>query len=147
MTNFLVNRLKPLPKMSAMSVQLMMITLYGMLKSGVAKSTSKVGEYILWSRPSVAPRRAVLFDSVPAPSPSPELRGTRTAGGRSQPRCASGGCSVYRKNGLITSIVSTTLLFAGSESSACRRVGRAWGTGGVYEMILRRSSGRAIVED
>ena len=45
--NFLVSRLNTMPKISAMRVQLMMITLYGMLKSGVARSTSKTGVYIL----------------------------------------------------------------------------------------------------
>jgi hypothetical protein len=42
-TNFLVNRLKTLPKMSVIRVQLRMITLYGILKSGVAKSTKRMG--------------------------------------------------------------------------------------------------------
>ena len=45
-TNFRVKRLKMLPNMSAIRVLLMMITLYGMLKSGVATSTRSVGVYV-----------------------------------------------------------------------------------------------------
>lgn len=45
--NFLVSRLNTMPNINAMRVQLMMITLYGMLKSGVARSTSNMGVYIL----------------------------------------------------------------------------------------------------
>src|SRR6266403_4227244 len=40
-TNRRISMLNKLPKIRAMSVLLIMITLYGMLKSGVARSTSK----------------------------------------------------------------------------------------------------------
>jgi len=45
-TNLLVNRLKTLPKMKATREQVKIITLYGILKSGVATSTSKVEVYM-----------------------------------------------------------------------------------------------------
>ena len=35
------------------------------------------------------------------------------AGGKSHPRCASGGCSVYRKNGFVTSMVTLTVSCGG----------------------------------
>ena len=88
-TNRRVRRLKTLPNMSAISVQLMMITLYGMLKSGVARSTSNAGVYIRVVRP-----RPVQVAFCPGDTSGPKEKGTRTAGGRSQPRCASGWCSV-----------------------------------------------------
>lgn len=42
-TNFLVKILNRLPNISVINVQLRMITLYGILKSGVAKSARRVG--------------------------------------------------------------------------------------------------------
>ena len=57
-------------------------------------------------------------------------KGTRTAGGKSHPRCASGGCSVYRKKGLITSIDMSNVLLGGRVKRAWNKVGRACGTDG-----------------
>src|SRR5882762_8312122 len=68
-TNRRVSRLKILPKVSMIMVQLMMITLYSMLKSGVVRSMSSTELYT---------------QCVAAP-----LSGTNTAGGSSQPHCGS----------------------------------------------------------
>src|SRR5687767_10997256 len=77
-TNRLVNKLNTLPNKNATSEHVKMITLYGMLKSGVARSTSRLDVYILLG---FSESSRVEYDTI--------------AGGRSQPLCASGGCSVY----------------------------------------------------
>jgi len=79
-----------LPKMKATREQVKIITLYGILKSGVATSTSRVEVYM-----GLPNWESLLF----------KTSGMRIAGGRSQPRWASGGCSVYRRNALSTSMV------------------------------------------
>lgn len=57
--------------------------------------------------------------------------GIRIAGGRSHPRCASGGCSVYRKKPFTTSIEISSFAAAGSVRRASNRVGRPCASGGV----------------
>ena len=84
--------LKILPKMSVMNVQLRMITLYGIEKSGVGRSTRSVGVYIRCKMLRTPPKDAF---------PTGNGTGKRTAEGRSQPRIASGGCSVYLRNVLL----------------------------------------------
>ena len=46
MVHFRVNRLNTLPKISVIDVHLGMMTLYGIEKSGVGRSTRSVGVYI-----------------------------------------------------------------------------------------------------
>jgi hypothetical protein len=46
--NLRVNKLNILPNINAIRVDVMIITLYGMLKSGVATSTRRTGVYIRW---------------------------------------------------------------------------------------------------
>ena len=104
MIHLRVNRLKMLPKINVINVQLRMMTLYGIEKSGVGRSTRSVGVYI-------------RFGIVRAPSRS--VTGKRTAGGRSQPLMASGGCSVYFKNALLRSMERRSVLLAGIVNVAC----------------------------
>jgi len=134
-TNLLVNRLKTLPKMKATREQVKIITLYGILKSGVATSTSKVEVYM--GSPNWYPFNT--WESL-----SLKVSGMRTAGGKSQPRCASGGCSVYRRNALSTSIVRWVELLGGRWSTASNVVGREWGTAAVYEMSDIMSSKKIV---
>lgn len=67
-------------------------------------------------------------------------RGSRIAGGKSHPRCASGTCSVYLKNPFITSIPKRTVPIGGRTKTASRVVGRACGREGVYDRCFRRSA-------
>lgn len=97
-TNLLVSKLNTLPNRNATREQLKMMTLYGMLKSGVARSTRSAGVYI---------RPLAGLPDVPFLEGS---KGVNIAGGRSHPRCASGGCSVYRRNALVTSMVRWSVL-------------------------------------
>ena len=92
MTHLHVNRLKILPKMSVTSIQLRMITLYCIEKSGVGRSTRSVRVYNRCRMLRTLPNDAFQTGSG---------MGKRTADGRSQPRIASGGCSVYLRNVLL----------------------------------------------
>ena len=68
------------------------------------------------------------------------LMGTSTAGGKSQPRWASGGCSVYRRKDFVTSIVISRADVGGNVSDASKSIGRPCASGGIYDMIDSRSS-------
>lgn len=137
--------LNTLPKNSAMTVLLRIITLYGMLKSGTANSKRPGWVYILGVRPTgaaAAPPRLVMFaPALPIlawpktrlcicspsvlDSSASSSRGMMTAGGRSKPRCASGGCSVYRKKALSNEKLRRTLVNGGMRRPASSNKGRA----------------------
>ena len=112
-----VNKLKILPKINVINVQLRIITLYGIEKSGVGRSTKSVGVYM---RPGMLP--------------APTVTGKRTAGGRSHPRIASGGCSVYFRNVLPSARVSARVWLGG-------RVSVAWSAEGPWWPLARTSGG------
>lgn len=105
MTHLRINRLNTLPKINVINVQLRMMTLYGILKSGVGRSMSNVGVYILAEIPIIGRVSCVLFTD--------KCKGKKTAGGRSHPLIASGGCSVYFRKALLTSMERRRVLLAG----------------------------------
>ena len=100
-----------LPKINVINVQLRMMTLYGILKSGVGRSISRVALYILAGIP-------VIGRVAPCVLSTDECTGKKTAGGRSHPLIASGGCSVYFRNVRLTSIERRRVLLAGIVSVA-----------------------------
>lgn len=73
-TNLLINRLKILPNPNAITVLVKMITLYGILKSGVGSGNNRL---VVLRYPPSSPNTRII------------------AGGTSNPRFASGGYSVY----------------------------------------------------
>lgn len=112
-----------LPKNNATTVLDMIITLYGMLKSGVARSTKSVDVYVRGPHEFDCPSPSATLSSSDCSVLGvvvlrSEQMGVRTAGGRSQPRCASGGCSVYRMNALRKEMVTESVLCGGTERTA-----------------------------
>jgi len=106
MTHLRIKRLNTLPKINVINVQLRIMTLYGMLKSGVGRSMSNDGVYILAAIPIIGRCvSCVLFTD--------KCTGKKTAGGRSHPLIASGGCSVYFRKALLTSMERRRVLLAG----------------------------------
>jgi hypothetical protein len=98
------------PKKTAITVELMMMTLYGIEKSGVGISRSNFGVYMR--------DRADLSTSDTGSVPSLSTRSSRvrTPEGSSRPRSASGRCSVYFSMSLVNGIVRTSSDRAGRVS-------------------------------
>ena len=96
-TNRRTSKLNTLPNARAITVLVRMMTLYGMLKSGVGRGRSR--EVV----------RILTFPDV------------MTAGAMSNPRLASGGYSVYRRIAFSKSYVRITVLLAGIDrrTSSC----------------------------
>jgi hypothetical protein len=97
-----------------MTVELMMMTLYGIEKSGVGTSSSNLGVYILvrsdLSTSGVESKKSAL---------STRSRSVKTPDEISRPRSASGRCSVYFSMSLLNGIVRTSLVRAGRVSDRC----------------------------
>lgn len=108
------------PNRPATSVQVKIITLYGILKSGVARSTRRVELYM---GPPVGTNAEALCEGS---------TGMNTAGGRSQPLWASGGCSVYRRKAFVTSMLICTVFPGGRRSNTWNVVGRECAIEGMY---------------
>lgn len=66
--------------------------------------------------------------------------GTSRAGGRSQPRWASGECSVYRKKDFETSSCIFRVELGSSVTIDSKSIGRPWASGNTYDILLRISS-------
>ena len=97
----LVNDPCIIPKKTAMTVELMIMTLYGIEKSGVGTSSSSLGVYIL-----VRSDLSTSGDESVSASPT-RSRSVRTPDEISRPRSASGRCSVYLSMSLVNGIVKT----------------------------------------
>lgn len=88
------------PKKTAITVELMMMTLYGIEKSGVGTSSSN-REVYMRGRYDPASRRVSTPDDI------------------SRPRSASGLCSVYLSMSFVNGIVIVTVLCAGRRRPRC----------------------------
>jgi hypothetical protein len=119
----------------------MMMTLYGMEKSGVGISSSNFGVYIRVR----ADRNTSGTESVLSISSARSSR-VRIPEDSSRPRSASGRCSVYFSMSLVNGIVRTS-------SDRAGRVSDKWidvvvGLGGVegwYEILSRTSPGISAI--
>ena len=138
-TNRRTSALYTVPNDSAITVLVRIITLYGMLKSGVGSGSIKLvvlkyaGLLLLLSPLSSSP--PFPFISVPATvllllaSPSSKIR--ITAGGTSLPLFASGGYSVYLRIAFSNSYANSTV------ELACTRTNNS-----ICEPLFRSRPGR-----
>lgn len=95
-----------------MTVELMIMTLYGIEKSGVGISSSSFGVYI-----RVRPDRST--SARPLTSSLTRSSSVSTPDDNSRPRSASGRCSVYFSMSLVNGIVRTSSERAGMVRDKC----------------------------
>lgn len=103
-----------LPKKRASNVEVIMMTLYGIEKSGVGRSTRTLAVWMRLGRAGSS--------------------GKRTAAQSSKPREASGGCSPYSRNCFRNGERMCVVLLAGRTRCESSVVGRVCGIDASYEM-------------